>query len=119
MIFSVMAGYFTIEMIVPMVYCFKTGSKNVSFALIAYLVIVFLSSIQVWMFFKRTENMVGIDGHFLVDAPLDDNLIDKLPTFVFEPYLHLRAQECTICLVKFEEGDVLKNLPSCNHTFHT
>ncbi|OIT19398.1 PREDICTED: probable E3 ubiquitin-protein ligase ATL45 [Nicotiana attenuata] len=28
------------------------------------------------------------------------------------------AEECSICLIDFEEGELLRVLPSCDHRFH-
>ena len=48
----------------------------------------------------------------------DDDIDDKLPSIVYEPYMKLHDKSCTICMEDYESGDSIKVLPSCNHPFH-
>ncbi|KAG6428656.1 hypothetical protein SASPL_112909 [Salvia splendens] len=55
-----------------------------------------------------------------LSAPgLEKSLIESLPFFRFSSLLGSRAGlECAVCLAKFDDADVLRLLPKCNHAFH-
>ncbi|XP_047951655.1 E3 ubiquitin-protein ligase ATL42-like [Salvia hispanica] len=55
-----------------------------------------------------------------LSAPgLDKSLISSLPFFRFSSLHGSRAGlECAVCLAKFDDADVLRLLPKCNHAFH-
>ncbi|KAJ1417494.1 Zinc finger, RING-type [Sesbania bispinosa] len=53
---------------------------------------------------------------------LDESVIREIPTFQFikgeGEYHHQGVYGCVVCLTEFQEHDVLKVLPNCNHAFH-
>ncbi|KAF5207691.1 Ring-h2 finger protein atl2 [Thalictrum thalictroides] len=53
----------------------------------------------------------GIDG-------LDVSVIASIPIFVHKSDHICNKLECVICLSVFEENDIGRHLPSCNHAFH-
>ncbi|XP_043700309.1 RING-H2 finger protein ATL5-like [Telopea speciosissima] len=57
-----------------------------------------------------------------IENILHPSVIASLPTFVYKVgHLHTKFDtvvECAVCLNKFEEGDMIKLIPTCNHMFH-
>lgn len=50
---------------------------------------------------------------------LDESLINRIPTCKYDQQEGLvEGTECSVCLSEFEEGEVLRILPKCNHPFH-
>ncbi|KAE9619362.1 hypothetical protein Lal_00046888 [Lupinus albus] len=52
---------------------------------------------------------------------LDESLIRQIPTFQFIKGGQVKDQSvyaCVVCLIEFQEHDMLKILPSCSHAFH-
>ncbi|KAJ7977594.1 RING-H2 finger protein [Quillaja saponaria] len=54
-------------------------------------------------------------------AGLDPSVLKFLPTFAYcnSSVTHFRLPDCAVCLSDFEDGDGVRFLPNCNHTFHT
>ncbi|KAI7984411.1 E3 ubiquitin-protein ligase ATL6 [Camellia lanceoleosa] len=53
---------------------------------------------------------------------LDSTSIDKLPTFVHRSMPSSNKEEeteCSICLGLFEDEEIIKVLPKCQHAYHT
>jgi len=50
---------------------------------------------------------------------LDESLISRIPTckYVADEGI-VDGTECSVCLGEFEEGEELRVLPKCNHSFH-
>ncbi|KZV25749.1 hypothetical protein F511_04810 [Dorcoceras hygrometricum] len=65
-------------------------------------------------------NVNDINGMNLTVKGLEACAISAIPRFVFQKdeqgVGHL--EECVICLSSFEDGQVGRRLPSCNHAFH-
>lgn len=57
----------------------------------------------------------------LHDSGLDQSFIDALPVFLYKDIIGLKQQpfDCAVCLCQFNEQDMLRLLPLCNHAFHT
>ncbi|KAI4373106.1 hypothetical protein MLD38_011268 [Melastoma candidum] len=55
-----------------------------------------------------------------LEAGLDDNVLGKFPEFPYSQAKdHSRGGDsCSICLTDYREGDSLRQLPDCGHTFH-
>ncbi|KAK4758344.1 hypothetical protein SAY87_019645 [Trapa incisa] len=53
---------------------------------------------------------------------IDASVIESFPTFEYSTVKGLKidkaALECAVCLNEFEDDDVLRLLPRCNHVFH-
>ncbi|MCL7047415.1 hypothetical protein MKW94_018437 [Papaver nudicaule] len=49
---------------------------------------------------------------------LDASIISSLPLFVYKSDLYKNGLDCVICLSCFEEDEMGRNLPKCNHVFH-
>ncbi|GAB2283253.1 hypothetical protein Dimus_017775 [Dionaea muscipula] len=53
---------------------------------------------------------------------VDKSVMDRLPTFVYSAVKQLKSGEgpleCAICLNEFQDDEVLRLLPECNHVFH-
>ncbi|OWM89325.1 putative RING-H2 finger protein ATL53 [Punica granatum] len=54
---------------------------------------------------------------------LDDSTVQSLPIIRFlkdekEKYSILKNTDCAVCLGEFEDGEQLKFLPKCSHSFH-
>lgn len=55
-----------------------------------------------------------------VVVPLDDNIIEKIPTFKYSELDHslkTDTKQCIICLMDYNDENHLRKLP-CNHIFH-
>lgn len=53
------------------------------------------------------------------DDGLDESVIQSIPVFKYtERDRFIEGNECAICLNEFEEEEVLRLLPKCNHAFH-
>ncbi|KAG6431749.1 hypothetical protein SASPL_109832 [Salvia splendens] len=68
----------------------------------------------------RPSTTAAVAATLPLSAPgLDKSLISSLPFFRFSSLLGSRAGlECAVCLAKFDDADVLRLLPKCNHAFH-
>lgn len=71
------------------------------------------------------EEIGGIGGNssWVAARGLNSSVIDRFPTF---PYSAVKAHrigkeglECAVCLNEFEDDEVLRLLPKCNHVFHS
>ncbi|CAJ1890488.1 unnamed protein product [Sphenostylis stenocarpa] len=57
---------------------------------------------------------------------VQEEILDKIPVFSISAQtssgdngIHLDQNvECSICLGQWEDGDMVRSLPSCNHVFH-
>ncbi|VDD81444.1 unnamed protein product [Mesocestoides corti] len=45
-------------------------------------------------------------------------LIATLPVFIFDEIVHEKLTECVICMCDFVNGEELRSMPTCSHTFH-
>ncbi|KAI3836231.1 hypothetical protein MKX03_029214 [Papaver bracteatum] len=67
-----------------------------------------------------------LDDHALISASrsarfsgIDKTLIESLPFFKFSALKGSKqGLECSVCLSKFEDTEVLRLLPKCKHAFH-
>ncbi|XP_054781734.1 RING-H2 finger protein ATL2-like [Prosopis cineraria] len=50
---------------------------------------------------------------------LDPSLFKFLPTFTYSSTIHLPLNDCAICLSELQEGDEVRTLPNCSHSFHS
>lgn len=51
-------------------------------------------------------------------SSFDNSIAELLPTHKYEKGKGLNEGECSVCLSEFEEGDVVRTLPECLHSFH-
>lgn len=49
---------------------------------------------------------------------LDATVLKSLPVFVYSSETHPDSIECAVCLSEFEENEMGRTLPKCNHSFH-
>ncbi|GLJ38563.1 hypothetical protein SUGI_0786310 [Cryptomeria japonica] len=62
--------------------------------------------------FSLTQDDPSITG-------LDAELMAALPMFVYKSErVRVWATECSVCLSEFQDGEKMRLLPSCNHSFH-
>ncbi|XP_065864165.1 RING-H2 finger protein ATL5-like [Euphorbia lathyris] len=50
---------------------------------------------------------------------LDPSILKSLPVLVYNSETHEAVLECAVCLSEFEDGEIGRVLPACNHTFHS
>lgn len=53
-----------------------------------------------------------------LNTGLDPSLITSLPTFPFKQQQPHDSVECTVCLSVLEDGELVRMLPNCKHSFH-
>ncbi|GLJ38562.1 hypothetical protein SUGI_0786220 [Cryptomeria japonica] len=60
------------------------------------------------------------DRHLRPDLGLDVKIIETLPMSVYTSQrLKPGGTECSVCLSDFEDGEKVRVLPDCKHSFHT
>lgn len=52
------------------------------------------------------------------DRGLDRAVLNSLPFFLHSPAAEQPSPECAVCLSEFEEKEIVRLLPKCNHSFH-
>lgn len=53
-----------------------------------------------------------------VDRGLELAVLNSLPVFLHTPTAEQPPSECAVCLSEFEEKEIVRLLPKCNHCFH-
>ncbi|KAI3469352.1 hypothetical protein Pfo_026015 [Paulownia fortunei] len=53
-----------------------------------------------------------------VDRGLELTVLNSLPVFLYSPKAEQPPLECAVCLSEFEEKEIVRLLPKCNHSFH-
>ncbi|KAH6831894.1 hypothetical protein C2S53_012769 [Perilla frutescens var. hirtella] len=53
-----------------------------------------------------------------VDRGLDTAVLSSLPVFLYSATAEQPPSECAVCLSEFEEKEIVRLLPKCNHCFH-
>ena len=46
-------------------------------------------------------------------------LFTRIKTIIYDKSKHGYLDTCSICYTEYEDNDVLKSLPKCEHTFHS
>ncbi|KAJ0881685.1 putative transcription factor C2H2 family [Helianthus annuus] len=69
--------------------------------------------------YLNQENFGGLPKSVIRVSGIDKTLIESLPVFRFSTLKGWRnGLECSICLSRFEDVEVLRLLPKCKHAFH-
>lgn len=69
---------------------------------------------------SRTHIVMYADRGFPASAAergLEPAVLNSLPVFL-HPGAAAPPQECAVCLSEFEENEIVRLLPKCNHSFH-
>lgn len=69
-----------------------------------------------WHHIWRSQN--DYTATRLANTGMKEKSIEALPSVMYGKSMPQLATECAICLVEFEEGEVVRVLPWCNHGFH-
>ncbi|GMH25935.1 hypothetical protein Nepgr_027778 [Nepenthes gracilis] len=98
--------------------------------ILLFIVVVFLICFQVytrWLV-SRARHRRSISGHrrqrrILLSASvsrrgLDPLVLKSLPTFVYAAAANSKGLDCAVCLSEFEDNEMGRVLPECNHSFH-
>ncbi|KAL9327343.1 hypothetical protein ACSQ67_007988 [Phaseolus vulgaris] len=96
----------------------------VAFSIVYLCKYCFASVIQTWTF-QRTASgsLIRLTPHRSPPRGLDPSLLQVFPTFAYSSVKDLRKDqnyglECAICLVEFEDDNMLRLLTLCCHVFH-
>jgi len=96
----------------------------VAFSIVYLCKYCFTSVIQTWAF-QRTASgsLIRLTPHRSPPRGLDPSLLQVFPTFPYSSVKDLRKDqtyslECAICLVEFEDDNMLRLLTLCCHVFH-
>ncbi|KAK7346113.1 hypothetical protein VNO80_20628 [Phaseolus coccineus] len=96
----------------------------VAFSIVYLCKYCFASVIQTWTF-QRTASgsLIRLTPHRSPPRGLDPSLLQVFPTFSYSSVKDLRKDqkyslECAICLVEFEDDNMLRLLTLCCHVFH-
>ncbi|KAJ0745475.1 putative transcription factor C2H2 family [Helianthus annuus] len=69
--------------------------------------------------YLNQENFGGLTRPVIRVSGIDKTVIESLPVFRFSTLKGWRnGLECSICLSRFEDVEVLRLLPKCKHAFH-
>ncbi|KAF5788499.1 putative transcription factor C2H2 family [Helianthus annuus] len=69
--------------------------------------------------YLNQENFGGLTRSVIRVSGIDKTVIESLPVFRFSTLKGWRnGLECSICLSRFEDVEVLRLLPKCKHAFH-
>ncbi|KAJ0515540.1 putative transcription factor C2H2 family [Helianthus annuus] len=69
--------------------------------------------------YLNQENFGGLPRSVIRVSGIDKTVIESLPVFRFSTLKGWRnGLECSICLSRFEDVEVLRLLPKCKHAFH-
>ncbi|KAG4953086.1 hypothetical protein AAZX31_14G035900 [Glycine max] len=68
----------------------------------------------------RSQTHRDVPAAAAVAAVSDQETVEKCPVFVYSTVKkeNVAAEECAVCLGEFEDCDVVKMLPKCEHIFH-
>ncbi|WOL17006.1 E3 ubiquitin-protein ligase [Canna indica] len=106
----------------------QSASKNINFAIMFSL--TFLLLVYAKFCYSAAAKLFSIDpagpggnGRLLLPehrfSGIGKAAIESLPSFCFASLRGVRGGlECTVCLSKFDDADVLRLLPKCKHAFH-
>ncbi|KAK4768610.1 hypothetical protein SAY87_003751 [Trapa incisa] len=108
------------------------SSRNITILLVVILVVFFLAMSLVCLCKYFVENLFtswrlhnNPTVNVVVVNPgpgLDRSLVHSFPTFVYSSVKELRREkyglECAICLLEFEDDNVLRLMTLCYHVFH-
>ncbi|XP_062090859.1 E3 ubiquitin-protein ligase ATL42-like [Humulus lupulus] len=65
---------------------------------------------------NQNQNQIGTSNRF---SGIDKTVVESLPFFRFSSLKGSKeGLECSVCLSKFEDIEVLRLLPKCKHAFH-
>lgn len=70
---------------------------------------------------SRTQIVIYADRGLpssVVDRGLDLAVLNSLPVFLYSGKAEELPLECAVCLSEFEEREIVRLLPKCNHSFH-
>ncbi|KAL2344215.1 hypothetical protein Fmac_005500 [Flemingia macrophylla] len=95
----------------------------VAFSIVYLCKYCFTSVIQTWAFHRTASgSLIRLTPHRSPPRGLDPSLLHVFPTFPYSSVKDLRKEkyslECAICLLEFEEDNVLRLLTLCCHVFH-
>ena len=68
--------------------------------------------------YMESENLISTSAATVARHGLDTSVLNSLPVFLYSPKTHPESVECAVCLSEFEEGELGRVLPKCNHSFH-
>lgn len=93
--------------------------------LCALICVVGLIAVARCTWLRRGSGDTGSPARALANRGLKKKVLNSLPKFKYESSdsdsaknPKLSAAECAICLGEFVDGDELRVLPHCSHTFH-
>ncbi|KAK4425896.1 RING-H2 finger protein ATL2 [Sesamum alatum] len=69
---------------------------------------------------SRTQIVLYADGRLpgSADRGLELPVLNSLPVFLYTLKAEQPPAECAVCLSEFEDREIVRLLPKCNHSFH-
>ncbi|XP_015893028.4 RING-H2 finger protein ATL8 [Ziziphus jujuba] len=84
-----------------------------------------------WLSWYHHHNIAARNGSFassssssshhqpsLPSRGLDKTILRSLPRIAYNANVNGKLSECAICLMEYVDGDAIRVLPHCGHTFH-
>ncbi|KAI5650832.1 hypothetical protein M9H77_36837 [Catharanthus roseus] len=70
------------------------------------------------VFYVDNNNPTNLISSDPANRGLEPAVLNSLPLFVYSSKTHPNVMDCAVCLSEFEDKEMGRVLPKCNHSFH-